>query len=572
MKKDSQSEQLKKAMKIHEIVNSDKDDLVACKKDLMTRVAMEDGEAEEVAMSIRDMFLPKLLKSEGIGSCDMPADFIGKMTDEDDSFANDNGETEEFSNNNDEQDDETESPEFDASNDDSEVDDEIATIHITVPVDKIELVEQALEEALGGTDAKSEDQAMVHDTNNIGDNMDKKEIEARQELRRTILAAVAEDDEVQTISRTEGFEHSKSEQIREEDNHPTKKGDLTDPDFSTLDYAESKVPTIIGNLGLTESNEASKFDGAPEDRDEYSLDFDTFEVPSQGNDGLYTDQSIPSQGELPRKRTVASSLGDFDPETAEIVLAEALKTSGVEDEDLAKLTYAEALELFKAIRTAEKSSYFPDGKMKETNNMKNVDRKSVTEDALRDSAGEENDPEEDHKRTMAYSEAKEDKNAYAEMLKKLMKGASSDEEEEDGEKDAGTVDVEAPNAKIEVATKEASELYKARLKTAYAMSHKLALAEMLPVDQVDEYAEGLLSDNLSVTAMIRQTNLMLQSAAANAEKLSASNSMKAVKIASSGISFNPSLNSGSADLSGAYDIQNALRNLSWTGSRVGMEE
>ena len=65
---DGQSEQLKikKAMKIHEIVSSDKESFAECKSDLMKKVAMDESEAEDVASSIRDMFLPKLMKSEGL--------------------------------------------------------------------------------------------------------------------------------------------------------------------------------------------------------------------------------------------------------------------------------------------------------------------------------------------------------------------------------------------------------------------------------------------------------------------------------------------------------------------------
>ena len=59
-----QSEQLnkiKKAMKIHQIMSSDKADLNTCKNDLMKKFSMDEDEANEVALSIRDIFLPKLL-------------------------------------------------------------------------------------------------------------------------------------------------------------------------------------------------------------------------------------------------------------------------------------------------------------------------------------------------------------------------------------------------------------------------------------------------------------------------------------------------------------------------------
>ena len=143
--------------------------------------------------------------------------------------------------------------------------------------------------------------------------------------------------------------------------------------------------------------------------------------------------------------------------------------------------------------------------------------------------------------------------------------------------------IKIPSDMIEVAKKDhaekdhkkemekEAELFKARLKTAYAMSTKLATAGLLPAEELDAYAEGMISDGLTVTAMIRQTKLMLNSAASNAERL-ASNS-NATRTASTGISFNPSVRGASVDLSGVSEIQNALKNIGWTAPQVtGMED
>lgn len=111
-----------------------------------------------------------------------------------------------------------------------------------------------------------------------------------------------------------------------------------------------------------------------------------------------------------------------------------------------------------------------------------------------------------------------------------MKGASYAEkdEEEDDDKDHNKAEdtLKVDDLTIEAEDKMAkeAELYKARLKTAFAMSNKLATAGILPINEVDGFAEGMLSDGLTVTAMIRQTKLMLNSAAANAEKYAAASS------------------------------------------------
>jgi hypothetical protein len=579
---DGQSEQskIRKAMKIHEIVSSDKESFAECKSDLMKKVAMDESEAEDVASSIRELFLPKLMKAEGLNDEDMPEDFIGKMTDNDDDFETETLKIEDH----DEDDegefdfsDEDEDHETDADADEDEVDaNEIATIHITVPADKIREVEKALETVLGDTDAMSEDQAIDHKEEKIGDENMNKEIEARKALRKTILAAMADDEEVQHVSRKDGFEHAPGQQYFEEEEHSTVKGNLTDPDFATLDYADNKIPSFLKlekDKGLKEID-YTNFDGTPEDSQEFTLAFDALaelEIPSQGDADLYHELEIPSEGKLSLKRTVQSStLGEFDANAAEEVLAFALKTAGVEDEDLGKLTYAEALDLFKAIKTAEKHE---SRVMEETPNNP---KEAVTEKELRGNTGtKEIDPEKDHERSgkELYSSADDQ---YASMLRKLMKGASEQDKEAGVKIPSDMIDVvgsgkeEADDHKKEM-EKEA-ELYKARLKTAYAMSTKLATAGLLPTDELDTYAEGMISDGLTVTAMIRQTKLMLNSAAANSERLASSNA--ATRTATAGISFNPSVRgAASADLSGASEIQNALKNIGWTAPQVtGMED
>jgi len=612
--KDGQSEQLnkiRKAMKINEIISSDKSEMMACKNDLMKKVAMDADDAEEVAHSIRDMFLPQLLKSENISEHEMPEGLIVKMTDKDDSFADEtpNDEHEhhvEFKSDDDEDEsedsdfdfDEDEDHEIDSDYDDSEVgDDEIATIHISVPADKIRLVEKALETVLGDMDADSKDQATVHtDETQKGDTMNKKEIEARKALRKTILAAMADDEHV---SRKDGFEHDKSEQYLEEGFYNTIKGDLTDPDFDTLNYSKNKVPNftklvdenLMPDLGLHESLEATKFDGAPENADEYTLDFNAFMIPSQGDTELYHELEIPSEGKLPHKKTLLSeneSKREVYSELDENLLADALRLAGVEDEDLTKLTYAEAKELYRAIKTAEakeRTTYSDGGVMDfPQNNPKDPDkRKAVTEDSVRKNTGtEEMDPEKSHERSgkELYSSKEDARGAYAQMLKKLMNPRLAEQEEdmEEDEKEASTLTMN--DGKVTVQSKSSkemekeAEMFKARLKMAYACTNKLATAGLLPVDEMDAYAEGLLSDGLTVQSMVRQTKLMLNSAAANAERLAAS-SATSVRTASTGISFNPAVRGASvnADLSGAQDIQNALKNIGWTTPKVsGMEE
>ena len=595
---DGQSEQLnriKKAM----IISSDKNELADCKSDLMKKIAMDEKEADAVATSIRDMFMPKLLKVMGIDEDEMPEDFIGKMTENDENFEEeytdedrDDVEIEDE----DEEDDfdfsmDDEDHEEDAQIDEDEVgEDEIATIHITVPADKIREVEKALENVLGDTDAQFKDHAMGEDKESPkGEKNMNKEIEARKALRKTILAAVAEDD-VEHVVKADSFDHDKSEQYKEEGFYETMSGGLKDPEIDAVTYADIEIPNFTNlvdglrpDLGLSESLKTFKFDGTPNDADDFELNFNPFDIPSQGNKDLYDGEGpvIPTERKLPMKRTVnSSSLGEFDADAAEEALAFALRKAGVEEADLGKLTYAEALDLFKAIKTAseDREHYTKDGVMNESNgfvqntNIKNPDAASNKKEKMATTEDQLHDKKEEAGQRLSSTH-----DEYAAMLRKLMKGASyaeKDEEEDDDKnhnKAEDTLKVDDLTIEAEDKMAKEAELYKARLKTAFAMSNKLATAGILPINEVDGFAEGMLSDGLTVTAMIRQTKLMLNSAAANAEKYAAASS--SVRTASTGIAFNPSVRGASADLSGAQDIQNALRNLGWSTPKVtGVEE
>jgi hypothetical protein len=600
---------IKKAMKIHEIVSTDKQSLAECKNDLLQkRIAMDESEAHDIAESIREMFLPKLMKSEGIEDEEMPDGFVGEMTEDDDDFADEEdlemGEDEEMDEDEDldldledddfEDDDEEHEEseedleedfdedmdhEDDALDDEGEVDDdEIATIHIQVPANKIREIEEALESVLG---EQSKDQAMsLNDKLEIGENnMNKKEIEARKALRKTILAAMADDEEVTHVLHKDGFEHAKDEQYREEGKYNTVKGNITDPETKTLNYANDKFPSFLklkANLGLNETKYVD-FDGTDPDAHEFKLAFselDDLEIPSQGNESLYHELEIPSETELHQKRTVQSStLGSFDADAAEEVLAFALKSAGVEEEDLGKLTYAEALELYKSIKvakTAEDCAEDEDDDMH--SDGKTHKKKAAEESDIRKHSPKEIDPEEDHMRDNTYSYSKESKDEYAAAIKKLMKGDDCDVEADT------TITTDKPvtmgGKHDEAEMEKSAELYKARLKTAFAVASRLHTAGILPANEVEKHAEGLLNDGLTVNAMLRQTNIMLQSMSATAEKFASMASTKTTRTAGNGIAFNPQVRAASADFSGVSEIHSALRNLSWTQPKTdtGMED
>jgi hypothetical protein len=107
----------------------------------------------------------------------------------------------------------------------------------------------------------------------------------------------------------------------------------------------------------------------------------------------------------------------------------------------------------------------------------------------------------------------------------------------------------------------------ARIKAAYSCATKLALAGIINSDECDSYADQLLEDGLRADVMIKNTQLLLRSAQASAERVAAAAAQKLnTRTASAmSISTSPAL-SGSAN-SAALDIQSALKG-TWTMPKI----
>ena len=90
---------------------------------------------------------------------------------------------------------------------------------------------------------------------------------------------------------------------------------------------------------------------------------------------------------------------------------------------------------------------------------------------------------------------------------------------------------------------------------------------MITFDEVDSYAEQMLTDNLKADSMIRQTKLLLKSAQSATERVAAAAAerMGSVRTASNlGISTSPAFSGGQThNNSAALDIQGALKG-TWT--------
>jgi hypothetical protein len=112
-----------------------------------------------------------------------------------------------------------------------------------------------------------------------------------------------------------------------------------------------------------------------------------------------------------------------------------------------------------------------------------------------------------------------------------------------------------------------SNVSNARIKAAYSCATKLALAGIINSDECDSYADQLLEDGLRADVMIKNTQLLLRSAQASAERVASAAAQKLnTRTASAmSISTSPAL-SGSSN-SAALDIQSALKG-TWTMPKI----
>jgi hypothetical protein len=115
-------------------------------------------------------------------------------------------------------------------------------------------------------------------------------------------------------------------------------------------------------------------------------------------------------------------------------------------------------------------------------------------------------------------------------------------------------------------TTRVTSIQNSRIKAAYSCATKLALAGIINSDECDSYADQLLEDGLRADVMIKNTQLLLRSAQASAERVAAAAAQKLnTRTASAmSISTSPAL-SGSA--SAALDIQSALKG-TWTMPKI----
>jgi len=539
-----------KALRIAEIKATDQEDFQACVADMQRTASLSKDEAKIVANAIRAKYLPNLAKEAGfteeamnkfvnLGDSHETADFA-KDTHNDEENDMSEDDTEELDGDDD-------SMEMDE--DASEVeDDNIATFEIEVPADMVDAAQKAVQEALdkvlGGQDSDDEEvhfnddemddesddemeddseEQKMHTASRGEKVMNRQSLAARRAEREQILKRFASDEEHVEVSAS--FTHSEElNQYPGEMAYPKMKlqGENSMKNENPV-FEKTKVPTMNpGNLQLADSMDVTKFDGGA--TDEYVVKWGKLDgtVPSNGEADLELFE-VPSEMDLPANKTTRAAGKNCEccGATAERLAEKNTKTHSVTCDDCktamtvcGKCVDADA-DCPHCTRKAEKKDEMEkkaaDVPTNPTGDI-NVGDISTTGNAVKtlDTVG-----------------------------KALVDG------------------VENIKASVE----------NARIKAAYSCSTKLALAGIINSNEVDQYADQMLNDNLRADAMIRQTQLLLRSAQTSAERLASAAAEKLnVRTASSmGISTSPAL-SGSAN-SAALDIQSALKG-TWTMPKI----
>ena len=594
-----------KSMKLAEfrdVLNAtDAADMETCVNDLVKNAGLNPSEARVVAAAYRSQVLPKLAHDMGLGDDDT-AGLIGlhgdgmKTTDfakakhtedkEDDDKGGilpsdesiedeiaehghmpsaeeeaEEGETPEMHKPEVEDaiEDMGNKPEDDFNTDSSEVNEgtgETALIQIEVPASQIEEVQRLLDEHFGNGNAEEDNALPVKEEAlplgnsaelavsapatplniepNEVDHMDAKQLLARRNERAAILAGtnttrtVTAEDETKpkdiglgkdTSEGGKPFQYAGDAQYKGEDDRPTNTKQNSEGNSlrdQNPTFKKQPVPTNNAeNLQLKSGYEAVKKDGSPDGTLEYTVDFNKLDkIPSSDPDRI-DDYTVPTQmPEVagPRKTTVAERVvecsGCNNPNTKEIHSAECqdCKTVIAICEDCENEGYCPVCAGVTVAKTVEAE----DGVTIE------IDANKETEEA---------------------------------------KGTNPSVKQENGDGFA-----RKPHEDDE-SNRKAMALFTARVKTAYSVSSKLALAGVIEANDVDGNAEMWLADGLSPATMVSQGKLMLKSASSAAERVASSYSDNR-NVRTANVSLNPgAFTTANSQNTAPNDLREALRSI-----------
>ena len=510
----AQREALKRAMRIAEIRVEDAEDMNSCVSDLVRSAGLDEDSARIVAAAYREAMMPEALEAEGFDPKAFMNSHDGNEMTAD--FANDKSADNKDMHDEDHEDDM-------GTMDDSEADDNVATLEVVIPEEDLgkfqEALEKAMAEVFGDTEEVADDME-DHSSDiktNEEDEDDMSSVTASGKVQNMNRSARAEREAILaslgTRTASDNFEY-KAEYTNEGE-HATmtmqnSEGNSLRGQNPTFDKVP--VPTVNGRLGLEKELDAVTLDGKVDDMNAYKINFDPMAIPSGEGDALpeFGEFEVPTQNPsetASRKNTITASDMTAE-EAAEEELYTNLVQAGVSDNVISNLTFAEGLDLFRQI-TASK--------------IENLARMAQVDIEIQaDYMAEEEDEEE------VVGMTDEDKKAeWATFSANAVKEA---------------------------------QIYQARLKTAYGVSTKLCLAGLISSDEVEANVDLWMNDGMSVKAMLASGTQMLRMSQSAEQRVASAHVEKNLRTASAqGVANIPGYTGSTSNVSS--DLQQALKSI-----------
>ena len=407
--------------------------------------------------------------------------------------------------------------------DDSEADDNVATLEVVIPEEDLgkfqEALEKAMAEVFGDTEEVADD--MEDHTSDIKTNEededDMSSVTANGKVQNMNRSARAEREAILaslgTRTASDNFEY-KAEYTNEGE-HATmtmqnSEGNSLRGQNPTFDKVP--VPTVNGRLGLEKELDAVTLDGKVDDMNAYKINFDPMAIPSGEGDALpeFGEFEVPTQNPsetASRKNTITASDMTAE-EAAEEELYTNLVQAGVSDNVISNLTFAEGLDLFRQI-TASK--------------IENLAR-------------------------------------MAQVDIEIQADYMAEEEEDEEVVGMTDEDKKAEWATFSATAVKEAQIYQARLKTAYGVSTKLCLAGLISSDEVEANVDLWMNDGMSVKAMLASGTQMLRMSQSAEQRVASAHVEKNLRTASAqGVANIPGYTGSTSNVSS--DLQQALKSI-----------
>jgi hypothetical protein len=505
----TQREALKRAMRIAEIRVEDAEDMNECVSDLVRSAGLDEDSARIVAAAYREAMMPEALEAEGFDPKAFMNSHDGNEMTAD--FANDKSANKEDMHDEDHEDDM-------GTMDDSEADDNVATLEVEVPEKDLGKFQEALEKAMAEVFGDAEEVAddMEDHTSDIKTNEEDEDsmssVTANGKVQNMNRSARAEREAILaslgTRTASDNFEY-KAEYTNEGE-HATMT--MQNSEGNSLrgqnpTFNKVPVPTVNGRLGLEKELDAVTLDGKVDDMNAYKINFDPMAIPSGEGDALpeFGEFEVPTQNPsetTSRKNTITTASDMTAEEAAEEELYTNLVQAGVSDNVISNLTFAEGLDLFRQI-TASK--------------IENLAR----------------------------------------MAQVTIEVDAEDMDEEDEVVGMTDEDKKAEWATFSANSVKEAQIYQARLKTAYGVSTKLCLAGLISSDEVEANVDLWMNDGMSVKAMLASGTQMLRMSQSAEQRVASAHVEKNLRTASKqGVANIPGYTGSTSNVSS--DLQQAL--------------